>query len=138
MSKNGPIILIEDDPDDQELITRVLSRLKLPNDIKKFRDGEEAFEYLQHTNDKPLLILCDINMPKMNGIELKHNIEADESIRKKTIPFIYLTTTASPDQIMKAHNCSLQGFFVKGQTYDELRNTLTQIVEYWTRSEHPH
>ena len=137
MSKAGPIIVIDDDPDDQEMICRVLTRLKVTNEIKKFRDGEEALNYFQHTNDKPLLILCDINMPLMNGIELKRNIESNEYLKKKTMPFIYLTTPANPDQIIKAYSLSLQGFFVKGQTYDQLKDTLTQIVVYWTKCEHP-
>ncbi len=137
MSKNGPIILIEDDPDDQEMIYRILSRLKLPNEIKRFRDGEQALDYFLATDDKPLVILCDINMPLMNGIELKQNIESNEILKKKTIPFVYLTTTASPEQIVRAYSFSLQGFFVKGQTYDDLRDTLTKIVTYWVKSEHP-
>jgi CheY-like chemotaxis protein len=137
MSKTGPIIIIEDDPDDQEMIHRVLSKLNLENELKKFYDGEEALNYFLHTTEKPMIILCDINMPLMNGIELKQNIESNEMLRKKSIPFIYLTTTANADQIAKAYNLTVQGFFAKGQSYGELKETLIQIVTYWKRCEHP-
>lgn len=137
MAKSGPIIVIDDDPDDQEMIQRVLSRLNLENEIKKFFDGEEAFQYFLHMDDKPMVILCDINMPLMNGLELKKNIESNEMLRNKRIPFVYLTTTANPDQIKQAYHQTMQGFFVKGQSYGELKETLIQIVSYWKKSEHP-
>jgi CheY-like chemotaxis protein len=137
MAKAGPILVIDDDPDDQEMICRVLSKLNLPNQIMKFRDGEELIAYLGNTTDKPLLILCDINMPLMNGIELKRHMESVPALKKKSIPFIFLTTTANPDQIVKAFDLSVQGFFSKGQTYDQLRETIASIIGYWTRSEHP-
>jgi CheY-like chemotaxis protein len=137
MAKTGPILVIDDDPDDQEMICRVLSKLNLLNHIMKFRDGEEAIAYLKDTTDKPLLILCDINMPLMNGIELKRYIESTPALKKKAIPFVFLTTTANPDQIGKAFDVSMQGFFSKGQTYDQLRETIASIISYWTRCEHP-
>jgi CheY-like chemotaxis protein len=137
MPKTGPIIIIDDDPDDQEMIQRVFSRLGLENKILKFYDGEEALHYFEHSREQPFLILCDINMPLMNGLELKKNIEAREYLRKKTIPFVYLTTTADTDQIKKAYAMTVQGFFQKGQSYDELKDVITQIVAYWKRCHLP-
>ncbi len=137
MAKNGPIVLIDDDPDDQEMISRIISRLNVPNPVRKFFDGEEAMTYLLNSNEVPHLILCDINMPLMNGFELKKNIDANESLRDKKIPFIYLTTTANPDHILQAYKLAVQGFFVKGQSYDELKETIKQIIAYWQRSEQP-
>jgi CheY-like chemotaxis protein len=137
MSKTGPIIIIDDDPDDHEMIGRILSRLNLDNERKKFYDGEEALQYFLNTEDKPMLVLCDINMPLMNGLELKRNIEANDALRKKRMPFVFLTTTANPDQIVTAYQYNIQGFFIKGQSYDELKETLIQVVSYWNKSEHP-
>lgn len=137
MAKTGPIIVIDDDPDDQEMIQRILMKLNLQNEVKKFLDGEEAFQYFLHTHDRPLLVLCDINMPLMNGIELKKNIEANTTLSGKRMPFVFLTTTANPEQILKAYQMACQGFFIKGQTYSELKETVIQIVTYWSHSEHP-
>jgi CheY-like chemotaxis protein len=137
MSKTGPIIVIDDDPDDQEMIQRVISKLNPANEIKRFFDGEEALQYFKETTDKPFLIICDINMPLMNGLELKKNIEASPVLSKKVKPFVYLTTTAQPDQLLRAYDLTCHGFFIKGQSYTELKETLIQIIAYWNRCEHP-
>lgn len=136
MAKSGPIIVIDDDPDDQEMIDRILSRLSLVNQVKKFHDGEEALRYFRDTKDQPMVILCDINMPLMNGIELKRNIEDDIQLCRRNMPFVFLTTTANPEQILKAYDMSCQGFFIKGQTYGELKDTVIKIVTYWSCAEH--
>jgi CheY-like chemotaxis protein len=137
MSKTGPIIVIDDDPDDQEMIHRILSRLNPEMELKKFYDGEEALEYFLSTKDRPFIVLCDINMPLMNGLELRKKMESNTMLKQKMTPFVYLTTTASPDQVLKAYHLSVQGFFVKGQSYDELKSTLTDIITYWKRCERP-
>lgn len=137
MSKTGPIVIIDDDPDDQELIHRVLQKLKLPNPLLKFHDGVEALEYFRETQETPLVILCDINMPLMNGFDLKKNIDSNEDLRRRKMPFVFLTTTASPDQVKQAYQLNINGFFVKGQSYNELQDTVVQIVSYWRRCEHP-
>jgi DNA-binding NtrC family response regulator len=137
MSKPGPIIIIDDDPDDQEMIHRILSRISPEMELKKFYDGEDALAYFLSTKDKPFMVLCDINMPLMNGLELRKKMESNTMLKQKMMPFIYLTTTASPDQVLKAHHLAVQGFFVKGQSYDELRDTLTDIMAYWKRCERP-
>jgi CheY-like chemotaxis protein len=137
MAKNGPIIIIDDDPDDQEMISRIIGRLNLPNQLRKFFDGEEAMNYFLTSEEMPHIILCDINMPLMNGFELKKNIDAHKGLKAKQIPFVYLTTTANPDHILQAYNLTVQGFFVKGQTYEELKETVRQILAYWQRSEQP-
>lgn len=90
MSRTGPIIIIDDDQDDQEMIDRILGRLPLKNEIKKFFDDEKALSYFLKTTDSPLLVLCDINMPLMNGIELKQTIQKNENLCKKTTPFVFL------------------------------------------------
>jgi CheY-like chemotaxis protein len=132
-----PIVVIDDDPDDQEMIERVIKRIDPDLPIKKFFDGEEALHYLQHGSEQPFLILCDINMPIMNGLELKGHIDKSEYLTRKSTPFIYLTTTGNPDQVRKAYQLHVQGFFSKGQTYDELKASLYAIINYWKISKHP-
>ncbi|MBT1703971.1 response regulator [Chryseosolibacter indicus] len=137
MAKSGPIIIIEDDPDDHEMIERILLKLNVENPIKKFMDGESALQYLQSTSDDPFVIICDINMPIMNGLQLKESIDTDKRLRVKSIPFVFLSTTANPQQVKQAYHYSVQGFFLKGQSYEALKNSLHQIVSYWQHCVHP-
>jgi CheY-like chemotaxis protein len=138
MTVSGPLIVIEDDPDDQEMIKRVLSKMELANEQKFFADGEQALKYLESTSQKPFLIISDINMPLMNGLDLKKEIQANPSLRTKCYPFVFLTTTVSASQVQLAHNLTVEGFFAKGQSYDELKEVLKTIITYWQRANHPY
>src|SRR5687768_5633472 len=119
MSKKGPIMLVEDDKDDQQLISEIIRQLKIENRITCFNNGKEALDHLLKGIDQPLLILCDINMPVMGGIELRKQITANETLRRKSIPFIFLTTTASPNSVKEAYDMSVQGFFEKSNQYGD-------------------
>ena len=137
MSKKGPIVLVEDDEDDQLLISQAIERLGLVNPIQIFPNGEMALTYLETTQQKPFLILCDINMPLMNGIELRSTINENEYLRQKSIPFIFLTTTANADVVQKAYDESVQGFFQKAVNQEDLYQQLKLIVAYWQSCLHP-
>jgi CheY-like chemotaxis protein len=137
MITSGPLIVIEDDPDDQDMIKRVLSKMELTNELKFFADGEQALKYLKSTVEKPFLIISDINMPLMNGLELKKYIQSNEELNKKCYPFVFLTTTVSSTQVQLAHKLTVEGFFAKGQSYDELKEVLKTIIAYWQRANHP-
>jgi CheY-like chemotaxis protein len=132
----GPLIVIEDDPDDQEMIKRVLSKLGLPNEQKFFADGEQALKYLESSSEKPFLIISDINMPMMNGLELRKYIQSKQALRTKCHPFVFLTTTVSAPQVKIATELGVEGFFAKGQSYDELKEVLKTIITYWRSSHH--
>ena len=99
MIATGPLIVIEDDPDDQDMIKRVLTKMELTNELKFFPDGEQALKFLESTLEKPFLIISDINMPLMNGLELKKYIQSNEELKKKCYPFVFLTTTVSSNQV---------------------------------------
>ena len=94
-------------------------------------NGKEALEYLHTTTEHPFLILCDINMPVMDGLEFRNAIEQDPFLKKKDIPFVYLTTTGNPLIVRKAYALTVQGFFQKKNNLDELRHCLKMIIEYW-------
>lgn len=136
MSKSGPIIIVEDDQDDQEMIKRILSGMNVENEIKTYFDGEDALQYLKTTSEDPFIIICDINMPIVNGLRLKEEIEKDPLLKEKSIPFVYLSTSANPQQVKKAYALSTQGFFLKGQSYDALKTSVKQIIEYWKHCIH--
>ena len=137
MPNKGPIIIVEDDEDDLELMQKIIHEFGVKNTVKHFRNGKEALEYLKKTTDKPFFILCDINMPIMNGIQLRASINKDEYLRKKSIPFIFLSTSANKEIVDQAFEMTVQGFFKKGQTLKEIELILRHIIDYWTHSKHP-
>lgn len=131
MLKTGPIVLVEDDRDDQEIIAEVFKSIQVMNPIAVFKNGQEALDYLKNTAEKPFLILCDINMPVMDGLQFRAAIEADASLKRKCIPFIFLSTTNNPTAVRKAYDLTIQGFFQKRNTIQELGSHLKMIVDYW-------
>ena len=137
MSLKGPIILIDDDEDDQYLIGLAVKSLQLPNPIRSFVNGQEALHYLERTEDKPFLILCDINMPVMNGLELRRYINANAYLREKSVPFIFLTTAANSQMVQEAYNNTVQGFFKKAPDYAGLQKQINCVINYWEACLHP-
>ena len=137
MNKNGPIIIVEDDSDDQELFTEVFKELNYQNEIVFFNDGQEALAYLTANTTEPFIVFSDVNMPNLNGMELRKQIHENENIRVKTIPYLFFTTSAAQEAVVDAYSKSIQGFFVKPTTFKELKNVIKVIVEYWRHCESP-
>jgi CheY-like chemotaxis protein len=137
MSRTGPIIIVDDDKDDHDILSDVLRSLKIPNKIKFFERANDVLHYLKTTTDSPFIIICDINLPFMNGLELRREINNDTYLREKSIPFVFLTT--SPDQraIAEAYELMVQGFFIKRDTYDDIREGMKMILGYWFNCLHP-
>ncbi|RYD56059.1 MAG: response regulator [Sphingobacteriales bacterium] len=137
MALSGPILIIEDDHDDQELIKLAITEMKIENEIRIFNNGKEALDYLLEVNEQPFLMLCDVNMPIMNGLELRDYIENDERLKKKSIPFVFFTTAANKSIVNKAYDLTIQGFYQKEDTYTKLAEQLNLIVRYWKSCLHP-
>ena len=137
MNKTGPIIIIEDDLDDQDVLTDIFKELDFKNEVIFFGDSLEALEYLTNTNTEPFLVLSDINMPKLNGMELREKVHNNEDLRMKSIPYLFFSTSAEQQNVIDAYSRSIQGFFIKPNNYDKLKSTLRKIVEYWQECESP-
>lgn len=137
MNKNGPVIIIEDDPDDQLLLELVFQKLGYPNKVVYFLDGQQALDYLDKTEEVPFLILSDINMPKLDGFALRDKIHMDAQLKVKCIPYLFFSTAVSQQMVIDAYSLSVQGFFVKQESMDELEKTITVIMEYWKRCAAP-
>jgi len=137
MNKHGPIIIIEDDPDDRGFFKEVFEELSYENDIVYFEDGESALAYLIDEPIKPFLILSDINMPRLSGIELKDKIQLNENLRMKCIPYLFFTTTANQQHVIDAYSKSVQGFFVKPSSMENLTSVIRKIIDYWKVCESP-
>ena len=137
MNKRGPIIIIEDDVDDQDILSDVFKELNYKNELIFFGDSVQALEYLTNTEIEPFLVLSDISMPKLNGMELREKIHNNEDLRLKSIPYLFFSTSAEQKHVIDAYSRSIQGFFVKPNDYHRLKNTIVKIVEYWQECESP-
>jgi len=122
MNKNGAIVIVEDDMEDQEMFSEVFNELNYKNEIIFFNDGQEALAYLTTKTSEPFIVFSDINMPKLNGIELRKQIHENEDIRMKTIPYLFFTTTAEQEAVVDAYSKSIQGFFIKPVSFQELKS----------------
>jgi CheY-like chemotaxis protein len=137
MNVSGPIVFIEDDLDDQEIIAEAFKTLNLPNKVIFFSDGEKALQYLTETDIKPFIIFSDINMPRLSGMDLRKKVHENEDLRLKSIPYLFFTTSAEQKHVIDAYSKSVQGFFVKPSDFNELKDTLQSIVDYWQRCVSP-
>ena len=131
MNKSGPIIIIEDDVDDLEIFSDIFKKLGYVNEVVFFQDGNEALDYLNKTDCNPFLILSDINMPKINGFELRNKIFTNDQLQTKCIPYLFFTTGANKKSVIDAYALSVQGFFLKPTSIQGLEATIRKIVEYW-------
>lgn len=136
-SRNGPIIIIEDDPDDQEMLRLVLDELQVPNEVKVFNNCPDALNYLMDTPDKPFLIISDINLPTMSGLEMRRRITDSARLRKKSIPFVFLSTSSKQESVEIAYEMMVQGYFPKPNSLAELKEMMRMIVGYWKVCRHP-
>lgn len=132
MNKEGPIIIIEDDQDDQILLELVFQKLVYANKVIYFFDGEAALDYLDTTSDIPFLILSDINMPKLDGFALREKLHNDARLKLKCIPYLFFSTAVDQRAVIDAYSLSVQGFFIKQVSMAALEDTISTIVHYWT------
>jgi CheY-like chemotaxis protein len=132
----GPIVIVDDDPDDQEIYAEVIQDMGITNDIRIFDGGEQVLEYLNTTEEQPFIILSDINMPGMTGLELKKYMHEDVYLASKGIPFVFISTNATKASVRHAHALSVQGYFQKPSDIAEIKEMLRTLFTYWERCKH--
>lgn len=138
MAKSGPILIIEDDPDDQDLIRDVLQELNINNKVLFFDKSPDAIAYLKASPEQPFIILSDINLPEQNGVEFKRQLDLDPQLRSKSVPFVFFSTSVNKETIDIAYKeLTIQGYFQKTNSYEELRETIKLILDYWRVCKHP-
>lgn len=136
MRNSKPILLVEDDNVDVMTVKRALKDLKINNPLVSTSNGEEALEYLKNKDTKkPCIILLDLNMPKMNGIEFLKIAKADDILKK--IPVVVLTTSSQQQDIIDSFKLSIAGYIVKSVDYVEFTEAIRTINLYWTLSKLP-
>ncbi len=133
-NKTVTFLLVEDDEVDIKVIKRFFRARNLPNPIRIARDGIEALDILRGTNGQeriitPFLILLDINMPRMNGIEFLQELRADDEL-KSAIVFV-LTTSASDEDRTSAYNQNVAGYFLKTNVQGSFNTYLNLLDQYW-------
>ena len=133
----NPVFIVDDDTDDHDFIKESWKELGFPNPLLFFTNGEEALNELKVNKTTPFLILCDVNVFPMNGFELRAKLLEDASLTHKSIPFIFWSTYASNEQIKKAYALAAHGFFIKGNTIQELKEELFEMMMYWQKSKQP-
>ncbi len=137
MNKNGPVIVIEDDADDREILKEVFETLNYPNEVIFFEEGQTALDFLTRTDILPFLIISDINMPKLDGFELRRKLKTDAALQVKCIPYLFFSTAMNQRAVIDAYSLSVQGFFIKQHSIAEMEKTISSIMEYWTRCAAP-
>ena len=136
--RSGPIILIEDDVEDKDVFQDILNDLKISNPVIWFQNCDDAFSYLKMTPEQPFIIFCDLNLPGLSGIECKSQIDDNKELKKKSIPFVFFSTSVDQKAVENAYTqMTVQGFFQKKNTYSELKDTVKLILAYWDECKHP-
>ena len=136
MRSFDPILLVEDDQLDVMTLKRALKDIKATNPLFIRNNGEAALEFLRDlANPKPLLILLDLNMPRMNGLEFLKIIKTDVDLCK--IPVVVLTTSQEEQDRLASFQLSVAGYIIKPLTYPDFVKKLLIVYQYWCLSEIP-
>lgn len=133
---NKPILVVEDDDVDVMTIRRALKEIHVVNPVVRQENGEKAIEYLRDQgNSPPCIILLDLNMPVMSGIEFLEVVKSDENLKR--IPVIVLTTSSEQEDKVDSFNFSVAGYMAKPVDYRQFVDVMRSIDVYWSISELP-
>ena len=136
MQKPKPILLVEDDSVDAMTVKRAMRDLQVNHSVIHSVNGEEAMKYLTSPDmEKPFVILLDLNMPKMNGIEFLKVMKTHPEL--KTIPVIVLTTSKERRDILDSFEFGASGYMIKPVDYSKFVEILSRIMLYWSSNELP-
>ena len=136
MRSDKPILLVEDDEIDQMTVKRALKDIRVTNWLDIAGDGEQALKFLKDPETiMPGIILLDLNMPRMNGIEFLRVVKQDEQLKR--IPVVVLTTSEEEQDKVESFNLGVAGYMLKPVDYLQFVEVVRTIDLYWTLSELP-
>ncbi len=136
MHSQKPVLLVEDDHVDAMTLKRAFRDLKVYNKLEIVDNGEEAIAYLSDTkNEKPCIILLDLNMPKMNGLEFLSVVKKNKKLRR--IPVVIMTTSKDEEDKLSSFDLGVAGYMIKSFDYSRVMDIVRTIDLYWTESELP-
>jgi CheY-like chemotaxis protein len=131
MKNAGPIIIIDDDLDGHFLFKEAITSLGIPNELRFFDNGLAAYDYLCTCDERPSLIICDLNMPLSSGIDFKAQVFHNPGIRVKQIPFLFFTSNITPRDLEYIYESVVQGIFIKEVDYKKFKDNLKLVIDYW-------
>ena len=131
--KTLKILLVEDDTIEVMKLKRAVDTLNLNHNILHASNGEEALEMLQNKNSLPNIILLDLNMPKINGLEFLKILKSDKQLR--FIPTIVLTTSLNKRDVLECYKIGIAGYLLKPLKYDEYVSRIEKLLSYWSINE---
>jgi DNA-binding response OmpR family regulator len=142
MSNLGRILLVEDDPKDVELTLTALEEYKLANEVVVTRDGEEALDYLYRrgnfttrSTDNPAVLLLDLKLPKVDGLEVLQQIKADAKL--KLIPVVVLTSSHEEKDMITSYKLGVNAYVVKPVDFHEFVNAVRELGIFWALVNEP-
>lgn len=129
--KNKTILLVEDEPDDETLTLRALKKHHVANAVEVARDGQEALDRLLGSGKPPLhqLVLLDLKLPKMNGLEVLRRLRADP--RTKMLPVVILTSSSEERDIVESYNFGANSYVRKPVDFNQFSKAVEQLGLYW-------
>ena len=133
MSKSLNILLIEDDTIEVMKFNRVLKSLQLNHKIIEANNGEEALKILRFKENIPDLIVLDLNMPKLNGLEFLAILKDNDVL--KYIPAIILTTSSNHKDVLECYKIGIAGYILKPLKYEEYVSSIKRLLDYWRCNE---
>jgi CheY-like chemotaxis protein len=136
MERFGRILMVEDDPRDVELTLTALEDYKLANEVVVCRDGQEALDYLysrgkfsDRVNENPAVMLLDLKLPKVDGLEVLQQVKSDERLR--TIPVVMLTSSHEENDMMRSYKLGVNAYVVKPVDFHEFVNAVKELGVFW-------
>lgn len=136
MANQKPVLLVEDDRVDAMTVKRAIRQIQMHHPLIHAENGEEALEYLNNSsNEKPWIILLDLNMPKMNGIEFLQVAKKNDAF--KSIPVVVLTTSKEQQDRIETFKFGVAGYMIKPVDYSQFVEMMQAIKMYWTLSQQP-
>jgi CheY-like chemotaxis protein len=133
----GSFVFIDDSKEERILLKEAMKELGVKNKNHFFKDGQEAFRFLKETKEDIFMILSDLNMPVMDGLQLKRLIELTPEVKLKAIPFVFHTQVESAAEVRAAYACNIQGYIRKASNLEGTVNSLRRIISMWTECIHP-
>jgi two-component system response regulator len=130
MENEVEILLVEDNPDDAGLAIRALKKINLANRLLHLEDGQQALDFLFNAkNEMPRLILLDLKMPKIDGLEVLHRLKTDEN--KKVIPVVVLTSSKEERDIVESYKLGVNAYIVKPVDFDQFAKAVSDLGLFW-------